>query len=34
MDDFENRLSELHERVLGNALSDDERTNYSESLFD
>lgn len=34
MDDFENKLSELHERVLGNALSDDERTNYSESLFD
>ena len=34
MDDFDNRLSEIHERVLDNALSDVERNNYSESLFD
>ena len=34
MDDFENRLTELHDRVIGNALSDEERTSYSESLFD
>lgn len=33
MDDFENRLTELHDRVIGNALSDEERTSYSESLF-
>lgn len=34
MDTFENELAELHERVLENALSDEEQTNYSESLFD
>ena len=34
MDDFESKLTELHDRVIGNALSDEERTNYSESLFD
>ena len=34
MDDFERKLSELHDRVIGNALSDEERANYSESLFD
>ena len=34
MDDFESKLTELHDRVIGNALSDEERANYSESLFD
>ena len=34
MDNFEDKLTQLHERVLGNALSDEERTNYSESLFE
>ena len=34
MDDFENKLSELHDRVIKNALSDEERTSYGESLFD
>ena len=34
MDDFESKLPELHDRVIGNALSDEERANYSESLFD
>lgn len=34
MDDFEDKLVELHERVIGNTLADEEQTNYSESLFD
>ena len=34
MDDFDSKLTELHDRVIGNALSDEERANYSESLFD
>ena len=34
MDNFDERLNELHDRVIGNALSDEERANYSESLFD
>ena len=33
MDDFESKLTELHDRVIGNALSDEERANYSESLL-
>lgn len=34
MDNFEEKLVELHDRVLGNALSDEEKTNYGESLFE
>ena len=34
MDNFDDKLSELHDRVIGNALSDEERASYSESLFD
>lgn len=34
MHNFENNLSELNEKILDNALTDDERTSYSESLFD
>ncbi len=34
MDDFENRLEELSERVLSNALTEDEQNNYTETLFD
>lgn len=34
MDNFEEKLVELHDRVLGNALSDEEQTNYGELLFE
>ena len=34
MHDYDSQLSELHERILGNILSDDEGTNYGEALFD
>lgn len=34
MHDYDSQLSELHERILGNTLSDDEGTNYGEALFD
>ncbi len=34
MDDFERRLSELSERVLGKTLTDEEKSNYTETLFE
>lgn len=34
MDDFHNRLNELSERVLSNALTEDEQNNYTETLFE
>lgn len=34
MDDFEKKLSEIHERVLGKALTNEEENNYTESLFE
>lgn len=34
MDDFQKRLNELQERVLGKALTEEEQTNYTESLFE
>ena len=34
MDNFESRLTELHDRVIEKALSDEEQASYSESLFD
>ena len=33
MDDFENKLTEIHDRVLNNALTEEEQNNYTESLF-
>ena len=33
MDNFESRLTELHDRVIEKALSDEEQASYSESLF-
>ena len=32
--EFHDKLSALQERVLSNALSEDEETNYTESLFE
>ena len=29
MDDFEKKLSEIHERVLGKALTNEEENNYT-----
>ena len=34
MDDFENKLTEIHDRVLNNALTEEEQNNYTESLFE
>lgn len=34
MDDFERQLNEIHDRVLGKALTEDEQNNYTESLFE
>lgn len=34
MDDFEKKLSEIHERVLGKALTNEEQNNYTETLFE
>ena len=34
MDDFENKLTELHDRVLSKALTEDEQNSYTESLFE
>lgn len=34
MDDFDRRLSEMHNRVLGKALTEEEQNNYTESLFE
>lgn len=34
MDDFERQLNEIHERVLGKALTEEEQNNYTESLFE
>lgn len=34
MDNFENELAELHDRVLSKALTEDEQNNYTESLFE
>ena len=33
MDDFERQLNEIHDRVLGKALTEEEQNNYTESLF-
>lgn len=33
-EEFENRLNEIHERVLSKALTVDEENNYTESLFE
>ena len=32
--EFEKQLNALHERVLSKALSDEEKNNYTESLFE
>ena len=34
MDDFEKRLSELSERVISKALTEEEKNNYAETLFE
>lgn len=34
MNDFEYQLNELHDRVLGKALTEDEQNSYTESLFE
>lgn len=34
MDDFERQLNEIHDRVLGKALTEEEQNNYTESLFE
>lgn len=34
MDDFDNQLDALHQRVMSNALSEEEKNNYTESLFE
>lgn len=34
MQDFENKLNEFSERVLGKALTEEEQNNYTESLFE
>ena len=34
MDNFENKLTELHDRVLSKALTEDEQNSYTESLFE
>lgn len=34
MEDFDRKLSELSNRVLANALTDEEKNNYTETLFD
>lgn len=34
MDDFERQLTEIHDRVLGKALTEEEQNNYTESLFE
>ena len=34
MEDFENKLNEIHERILGKALTEEEQNNYTESLFE
>lgn len=34
MDDFQKKLNELSERVLSKALTEDEQTNYTETLFE
>lgn len=34
MNDFENKLSEIHGRVLSKALTEEEQNNYTESLFE
>lgn len=34
MDDFERQLNEIHNRVLGKALTEEEQNNYTESLFE
>lgn len=34
VNDFENKLTELHDRVLNKALSEDEQNSYTESLFE
>ena len=30
MDDFENKLTEIHDRVLNNALTEEEQNNYTD----
>ena len=34
MDDFDRQLNEIHDRVLGKALTEEEQNNYTESLFE
>lgn len=34
MDDFERQLNEIHDCVLGKALTEEEQNNYTESLFE
>lgn len=34
MDDFEKKLSEIHDRVLGKALTEEEQNTYTETLFE
>lgn len=34
MDDFEKKLSELSDRVLSKALTEEEQNNYTETLFE
>ncbi len=34
MNEFDNKLNEIHERVLGKALTEEEQNNYTESLFE
>lgn len=34
MKEFENKLNEIHEKVLKNALTEEEQNNYTESLFE
>lgn len=34
MGDFERQLNEIHDRVLGKALTEEEQNNYTESLFE
>lgn len=34
MDDFQDKLNELSERVLSNALTEDEKNSYTETLFE
>ena len=33
MDDFERQLNEIHDRVLGKALTEEEQNNYPRSVM-